>query len=141
MADFLPSKPKNVSENYRTSLNQQAVCTKGSHFPYILLTAQEVWLFTYYPDNTPSACAPLLDCISKNKSALYFSMKSHIHYAWRYICVQHATPKVNKGHKEKLNRDLTHKYLIYISNQESSITYMYIKLLVVMFPVVLSTNF
>ena len=25
------------------------VCTKGSRFPYILLTAQEVWLFTLLP--------------------------------------------------------------------------------------------
>ena len=41
------------------------------------------------------------DGISKNKFALYFSMKSRIHYAYRYICVQPATPKVNKGHKEK----------------------------------------
>ena len=35
--------------------------------------------------------------------ALYFSMQMRIHMP-TYICIQPATPKVNKGHREKVNK-------------------------------------
>ena len=67
----------------------KSVCMKWSNFPYILLTAQEVRLFTLLPgQRAKSLHGPLINN-SVIKFALYFSMKLHIHYATNNCSASH----------------------------------------------------
>ena len=88
-----------------SSVYTYTVCTMGSDFPYILLTTQEVRLFTLLPGQRAKRLRCPLDNNSVNNFALHFCMKLCMHsLCYRYICVQPATPKVNKGHEVKVHQ-------------------------------------
>ena len=72
------------------------VCTKESGFPYILLTAQEVWLFTLLPGQCAKHMRGLLNNNSLNKFALYFCMKLCIHYATDISAFSQPHPRSTK---------------------------------------------